>query len=171
MPRFGRGRSLVPVNSIKHIIDSEGDLTGARSDTPIATAVVTASTTFNPVEVEFGRKINGFFISVFMIGATGTGLDASLNWYIAKRHAGQAISDFPGADSTGTSQLRNQIIHQEKGLAGSADGTPMAFKGVIVVPRGMRRMREGDEWFISLKNNDGTNDATFCIRSIHKSFG
>ncbi len=106
-----------------------------------------------------------------MLGASGGGLQASLNWYIAKLHAGQTVSDFPGADATGNSQLRNQIIHQEKGLAGSQDGTPMGFKGVIVVPRGMRRMREGDQWFISLKNQDGVNDAIFCIRSIHKSFG
>ncbi len=168
---FRRRSSLVPVNSIKHIIDAEGALTGARSDIPIVTAVDQNPVPFDPSKVLFGRKINAFFVSIFFIGATGAPLTGSLNWYIAKRHAGQTTGDFPGADATGSSQLRNQIIHQEKGLAGSGDGTAMAFKGVIVVPRGIRRMREGDEWFFSLKNNDGAVNATFCVRAIFKSFG
>ncbi len=104
-----------------------------------------------------------------MIGASGGGLNNSLNWYISKEHTGQA-GDFPQPSETGVSALRNQIFHEEKGLAGSADGTPMAFKGVIVIPRGMRRMREGDVIALHLRNLDVTNDANFCIKAIYKSY-
>ncbi len=149
----------------------EGTLTNTASVVPVVASVVTRPDPWDPSKVQFGRKINAFFLSVFLIGVGGQGLTGSLNWYIAKLHGGQDSGDLPEADAVGVSPLRNQIIHQEKGLAGSADGTPMAFKGVIVIPRGIRRMREGDQWVIVLKNTDATNTASFCIRSIFKSFG
>ncbi len=160
------------IHSIKHIIDSEGALSGTLGSVNVlANAVVTRNSTFNPVEVEVGETINAMFISVFAIGATGAGQDGSINWYIAKARSGQdPSSEFPVASAVGVSPLRSQVFHQEKGLAGSADGTPMAFKGVIAIPRGMRRMREGDQIFIIIQSTDGVNDVNFCIRSIYKSF-
>ncbi len=86
-----------------------------------------------------------------------------------KQHEGQGGSQ-PDPANAGISKVRNQIIHMEKGLAGSGDGTPMAFKGVIAIPRGMRRMREGDQWNIVLNSKDATNDATFCLKAIYKSW-
>ncbi len=157
------------IHSIKHVVDAEGALSGAiTSSTPICDAVVTRASPFNPTEVEVGETVNAFFLSIFVIGATGAPLNGSINWYIIKARSDQTA--FPVPDAVGTSDLRNQIFHQEKGLAGSGDGTPMAFKGVIVVPRGMRRVREGDRYFIQLRSLDVTNDATFCIRAIYKSF-
>ncbi len=122
-----------------------------------------------PSEVMVGAKINGFFISYFLIGGTGAPVGGSQNWYIAQRHSEQSNASFPDPGETGTSLLRNQIIHEEKGLVGSGDGTAMAFKGVIVVPRGMRRMREGDDWLLVAKNNS-TDSVNFCLKSIYKSF-
>jgi len=155
------------IHSIKHVIDSEGLVTESLSRNPIATAVVTRSTTFNPVEVEVGETINGFFITIFIIGDTGAPVDSAINWYIIKTRSGQTT--VPNASQVGLSDLRNQVFHQEKGLAGSGDGTPMAFKGVIVVPKGMRRMREGDQFEIVI-NLTTTESARFCLRAIYKSF-
>ncbi len=168
---FRRSSSLHPVNSIKHIIDSDGVLNAAAaSQVPICVAVPNVdTTTFKPGDVRVGAKVNAFFISVFVIGATGAPLNGSINWFIWKEHEGQAVTP-PQPGQTGVSKIRNQIIHEEKGLAGSGDGTPMAFKGVVVVPRGMRRMREGDTWHIRLLSQDATNDATFCVKAIYKSF-
>ncbi len=167
-------RSLNLVNSIKHVIDSEGSIlqTGVQSVVTIANAVPNVdSTTFTPGDVRVGSKINGFFISLFLLGSTGAGVGpGSLNWYIIKTHEGQ-ISLLPNAGNTGTSKIRNQIFHEEKGLAGSQDGTPMAFKGVIVVPKGMRRMREGDQFHIAIRQpSSATDDAFFCVKAIYKSF-
>ncbi len=169
MPFRRRGSMAIrPVNSLKHIVDTEGALSGAAtSATPIATAVITQVDPFNPVNVRVGATINGFFLSVFVIGATGAPLTGAIDWFLWKAHAGQSA---PTPSTTGTSEVRNQIIHEEKGLAGSGDGTPMAFKGVVVVPKGMRRMREGDRWELRLRSSDATNDATFCVKSIYKSF-
>ncbi len=158
------------IHSLKHIIDTEGALSGAaKSVTPLMNAVASPNATFDPLDVELGSTVNGFFLSVFVIGATGAGNIGSINWYIVKTRSGQ-FSSLPEPEATGTSPLRNQIFHQEKGLAGSADGTPMAFKGVVVVPRGMRRTREGDNFYLVLKGTDPTTDYNFCVKAIYKSF-
>ncbi len=167
-----RRRSLNPVNSLKHIIDAEGTLlaTGAASTVPLVTGVPNIDpAVFDPSKARVGSVINAFFITVFVIGASGANIGGSINWYLWKQRSTQDPGPIP--DAVGTSNLRNQVIHQEKGLAGSGDGTPMAFKGVIVVPRGMRRMREGDEWQIKLNLNAvAATDASFCVRAIFKSF-
>ncbi len=117
----------------------------------------------------FGSRVSSFYLSIFVIGSTGAPIDGSINWYIAKQRSGQDAADFPTPSATGTSTVRNQIIHEEKGLSGSGDGTPMAFKGVIRIPRGMQRLREGDKMFLRLRIN-GTIPATFCIKIIYKSY-
>ncbi len=160
------------IHSIKHVIDTEGTLVAATDvNVQLATAVTTRSEPFNPVEIEVGETVNAFYISIFIIGQTGAPVNAAQNWYIAKLRGGQGITAaFPNPGNTGPSDVRNQIFHEEKGLVGSGDGTAMAFKGVIVVPRGMRRVREGDEFFIKLRNNDATDVSVFCLKSIYKSF-
>ncbi len=168
MAGFRRAKS--PINSVKHILDTSGALSGgANSVSTIAVGVPNVDTaTFKPGDIRTGATINGFFLSVFVIGATGAPLTGAIDWFLIKAHDGQVAHPTPG--NTGTSKLRNQIIHEEKGLAGSGDGTPMVFKGVIAVPRGMRRMREGDEWRLVLRSADMTSDATFCVKAIYKSY-
>ncbi len=173
MPFRRRSSALQPVNSIKHIIDAEGTLLNDSTvvSVPICVAVPNVDTSvFKPGDVRVGAKVNGFFLSIFIIGSTGAGLGpGSINWYIAKVHSNQ--SGFPAPDNTGVSPLRNQIFHEEKGLAGSQDGTPMAFKGVVVIPKGMRRMREGDEFRILLNiSAANTTDGNFCLKAIYKSY-
>ncbi len=168
---FGRrrGSSLHPVNSTKHVIDTGGGLTSSVSTVTIATAVANYADPFVANQVKFGEKINAVFFSIFVIGATGSGLTGPIDWYFSKRHSGQLLSALPDPGETGQSMVRNQILHEEKGLSGSADGTPMAFKGVLMVPKGIRRMREGDNLEIRLKMTD-PDSGIFCVKAIYKSF-
>ncbi len=173
MPRFGRRMSSIrPVNRTKQIVDAEGALTGAAtSRTPIGITVEVPTSPYKPGDLMVGSTVNGIFLSLFIIGATGAPLVGSLNWYIAKIRAGQdPVTDLPLPGSTGVSEIRNQIFHEEKGLAGSGDGTPMAFKGVIAVPKGMRRMRSGDQFIVAIRSLDATVDATFCLKAIYNSY-
>jgi len=164
-----RGASTRPIQRIKHIVDSQGTVTTAGvSDSVLVTVVNQLSAVFNPIEVAIGNTVNAFYIQSFAIGSGATGITGSVNWYLAKLHSGQVTAIFPNAGQTGISNLRNQIIHEEKGVPGSEDGTPMVFKGVIAIPRGMRRMREGDQWFIRYTTSD--TDANFCIKVIYNSF-
>ncbi len=160
------------IHSVKHIIDANGVNTGGVKSVVPLTKVVNARTEpFDPVELVVGETVNAMFIEVFMIGSSGTGVDQPQNWYICKARAGQdLIADFPTPSSTGTSEFRSQIFHEEKGLVGSADGSQMIFKGVIVIPKGMRRQRAGDQFAIELHNQDPANDSNFCVKAIFKSF-
>ncbi len=164
--------SLHPVNSIKHILDAFGQLSNTRTTVPFVVAVPNVdSAVFKPGDVRVGAHVNGFFIETFIIGSTGGAVVGPIDWYIAKLHAGQSVTNpFPAPGATGVSSVRNQIIHEEKGLIGSGDGTAMAFKGVIKVPKSMRRMREGDQWFISYRSEDNTSNPEFCFKAIYKSY-
>ncbi len=167
---FNRFRNKNPINSIKHVIDVEGGLVaGADSTSTILDAVEVPSNPFVPGDVMFGSRVNSLYLSIFIIGATGAPIDGSINWYIAKQRDGQAAGAFPTPGNTGPSSVRNQIFHEEKGLSGSGDGTPMVFKGVIRIPKSFQRIRQGDKMFIRIRIN-GTIDATFCIKAIYKSY-
>ncbi len=166
MPRFRRGQ----IHSIKHIVDADGtlDMVGTTVGIPIGTTVDAPSAVFNPAEVTLGETVKAIFLSIFVIGASGAGIGAPINWYIIKLRAGQTQVN-PG--ETGVSQIRNQIFHEEKGMAGSIDGTPMAFKGVVRVPPGMQRMRSGDVFQIAFNlESTASGDANFCVKAIYKSF-
>ncbi len=160
------------INRLKHVVDVEGALSGGvNSISTIANAVNERGASFNPSQVLVGSTINAFYITLFVIGATGAPLNGAIQWYIAKQRIGQNnITDFPDPDNVGVSDIRNQIFHQEKGLAGSGDGTAMVFKGVIVVPKIYRRQRAGDQFFIKLNSNDVGNDAQFCIQVHYNEF-
>ncbi len=170
---FRRGSRLgTQIHSVKHIVDVSGGLTGGASAVvPISKVVNSRTEPFDPLECVVGETVNGIFLSVFTIGATGAPLNGPIDWYIAKaRNAQSIVSDFPNPQATGISPMRSQIFHEEKGLAGSGDGTPMAFKGVVVIPRMMRRQRDGDQFFMKIRSEDATSDAQFCIKAIYKSF-
>ncbi len=167
-----RSNKGMVINSLKHIVDSEGGLPGggANSNTPIATAVDVASSPFNPGDCVIGSKLTSFFLSIFIIGDSGGGVAGSQNWALTKIYQGQTAADIPAANNLGPNGIRNQIIHTEKGLVGSADGTAMAFKGVIKVPKGFQTMRQGDQWIVSIFNADAMAQTNFCIRAIFKSY-
>ncbi len=170
MPMFRRSR-MASRQRLKHVIDSEGGLTSTPSVTTLANVVNSLdSASIVPTENVIGSLVNGIYLSLFIIGGTGAPVGGNQSWYIAKSRTGQtAVADFPDPDAVGNSQLRNQIFHQEKGLVGSGDGTAMAFKGVIVVPKGMRRMRLGDQFFVKIKNN-GADDVQFCLQAHYNSY-
>ncbi len=160
-----------PINRTKHVVDSFGAVVGGSpSRNDIASAVVNRADPFNPVEVVLGSTVNAVFISIFVIDDSATGLSGPIDWYIAKSRTSQnPTTNFPDPGATGVSLVRNQIFHEEKGLSGSQDGTPMVFKGVIALPKSMRRFREGDVLFIKVGCNTG-DTCNFCIKAIYNEF-
>ncbi len=171
MARFGRAFAKRPINSIKHIEETEGSTAGDTDvNIPILDGVAAPPDPFSPGKVVVGSRVSSFFLTVFIIGSSGSPVTGSINWYVGCRRGGQSLADFPTPSVTGVSLVRNQIIHEEKGLSGSGDGTPMAFKGVILIPRIYQRIREGDAWFLRLRVTGGTNNVTFCQKAIYKSY-
>ncbi len=156
------------VKSFKHIIDVSGSSTDVNTTIPLSTGIDVVADPNN--EAPTGSQINGIYISLFVIGASGAPLNGPIDWYLAKSRSGQNVATaFPTPGATGGSNVRNQILHEEKGLSGSGDGTPMVFKGVIAIPKSMRRVREGDFYFILLKSATGDTNS-FCCKAIYKHF-
>ncbi len=164
--------SMNPIRRIKHVIDIQGALTDTVSGNVIASVVTSRSTPFKAVENEVGETVNGLYLSFYAIGSTGAPISGPIDWYIAKARAGQTIGaggDFPVPGATGDDALRSQIFHEEKGLSGSGDGTAMVFKGVLGIPKGMRRFRESDRIFVQAKCSTG-DTVNFCLKAIYKSY-
>ncbi len=100
MARFRNARS--PINSVKHILDVEGVLTGgigSQSTLAIGVPNVDAAV-FKPGDIRTGGTINGMFLSVFVIGASGAALIGAIDWLLCKTHEGQTA---PTPGQTGTS--------------------------------------------------------------------
>ncbi len=163
MPRFRRGMSLRPINSVKNIVD--GTFLGV---TGAAITTVTLAKTTNDYagavdEVPIGAKVSSVYLFVQILPALGT---ANVDWYIWKKPLG-VVGPVPGA--TGGTTQRKFILHEEKGIPGNAgDGAyPLTFKGVIKIPRGKQRFAEGD--FLELKLR-GADDYNACVKCIYKFY-
>jgi len=166
MARMGYKR---PINSVKHIIDSSGQLAvGLESVTDVVNTVNARSVITVPNEVENGATVGSIFVSIYVLGSSGS-TSGLIDWYIWKK-PGDAIQagTVPTPGNTGVSQLRRFIFHEEKGLSATQDGTPMVFKGVIRIPPRFRRMGQQDKIQIVILSSEEIMD--FCVKAIYKSF-
>ncbi len=127
-------------------------------------------------EVTTGSKVNGFYMSFFAISEGGEVANEVplVDWYVIKDPGGTFGTTFdathlPTPGTTGVHQNKRFILHEEKGLAGGGDastaGVPMIFKGVIVIPRGMRRIAINDRFRIVARSNFATK---FCTKFVYK---
>ncbi len=160
-----------PVNSLKHVIDVSGEtLGGTVSVIPLANVVRSLdNSNIVPVEVESASTIGPMFLSVFVLGSTGS-TSGLVDWYVWKVVGGNvAGGSIPDPGDTGQAELRRWIFHEEKGLAATQDGTPMVFKGVIRISPRYRRMGDGDTIQLRLLTEAGVN-LQFCVKAIYKTF-
>ena len=103
------------------------------------------------------------YLSVYTIGDSGSS-SGVVNWYIWKNPSNDLTA--PDAGNTGVSDNRRWILHEEKGLFATQDGTPMVFKGVIKFPARMRRIGDDDRIQVVIQTENDT--AEFCIQAIYK---
>ncbi len=173
------GNSLRPVNSVKHIVEAN-TLTAAVTNTVIL-RLVAGVDTYSLADadgVPTGSRVNGFYLSVFFIsegGEVATEIPL-VDWYIIHNPSNRFGTTFdtanlPTPGNTGIHKNKRFILHTEKGLAGGGDaslaGVPMVFKGVIVVPKKMRRIGEDDEFLLCARTNFVTK---ICAQTIYKHY-
>ncbi len=164
MARFRKG--LHPVNSVKNVINSQGALVAATpSTTDLVIGVRTLATSINPVQVPVGAVVNGIYLSVYILGESGAS-SGVVNWFIWKNPSNGLTP--PDPTNTGVSDQRRFILHEEKGIFATQDGTPMVFKGVIRIPPRMRRIGDQDRIQVVIQTENDT--AEFCIQAIYKWF-
>ncbi len=149
MPRYRSRMGLRPVNRIKHVVDSsstvaaaaEGGVTIAiAGDTPVQA---------NTSEVKTGCTINGFYIRAEIASNEAIDLGAIPNvYFMVSKNPGTNVT-MPAANAVGASDNKRFVIHQEMSMIenkGQGSNARTLFNGVVVIPKGMRRMGPNDKW-------------------------
>ncbi len=159
--------SIRPVKAVKNIVDGTFLGVGATVQTIVNLVDTVNDYTGLTATVPIGSTVNGVYLFVQMIdsGSTVTNVD----WYVYKRNGLAAAVTPVDPGSTGGNVIRKLILHEEKGIPGNAlDGAyPLTFKGVIKIPRGMRRFGEGDQLKLVMR---GTSAYNACVKCIYKFY-
>ncbi len=170
-------RNLQVINRRKNVVDQSGILVASTNTVldNIITGVDQADLA-SVDEVTTGSRVNGVYLSFFAI-AEGGELAAEVplvDWYVIKDSGGAFGTTFdathlPTPGSTGSHVNKRWIIHEEKGLAGggnaSLSGVPMIFKGVLGIPKHMRRIAVGDRFRFVARSNFNTKE---CTKFVYK---
>ncbi len=122
-------------------------------------------------EVAIGSKINGFFLTVEGVASESSTTATPNTYVIIYKNPGNNLS-FPNGNVVGADENKRFVIHQEMVMINAVDGgSPRnLFKGVIVIPRGMRRMGPKDQWICQLFTPSTGVAMNVCLQSHYKEF-
>ncbi len=168
MPRFrSRGLGLRPVNRIKHVIDSQfATGVGGQQDTTLASAN-DAPVLANVTECETGSTVNAIYLHL-EAGATSSAALSNGYMIVYKNPGGNIAS--PQPNTIGSNDNKRFVIHQEMVMFQKvSDSNPRTlFNGVIVIPRGYRRMAPNDLLVVRV-SSPGTS-VNWCLQCHYKEF-
>ncbi len=149
--RRSRGMALRPINRIKHVVDSSATIAAGATGTVVVALATDTPTLAVTSSVETGSKINGFYIrhETASNEAISAGAIPNYYFYLAKNPGGNI--SLPTPNAVGGNDNKRFVIHQEMTMIenkGQGSNARTVFNGVIVVPKGMRRMGPNDQWTI-----------------------
>ncbi len=165
--RFRRGNALRPVNRIKHVIDLQSGINlNVQQENTIAKGVDNPVLS-NSTDCAIGSTINGIYLRVEAY-ATTAGALANI-YMIVFKNPGNNLT-MPNANVVGNSDNKKYIIHQEMVMMEqSVNGNPRTlFNGVIVIPRGYRRMGPDDT--IKMATFAPGVNTSVCFQCHYKEF-
>ncbi len=149
MARYRSRMALRPINRIKHIVDSSATI-AQNTVNPIVLAQTTDTPTLaSTTSVETGCKINGFYIRLEVASNEAIDVGAIPNIYMAVLKNPGTNLTFSSPNSLGDDDNKRFVIHQEMSMIenkGQGSNARTLFNGVIVIPKGMRRMGPDDQW-------------------------
>ncbi len=156
-----------PVHRIKHVVDIQaGVLLGVTSTQTLVNAV-DAPVLASVDQVETGCTVNGIFLTV-EVYATSSGALSNAYMIVYKNPGGNIPAIVPNV--VGADDDKRYVIHQEMVMLQKV--TPSnprtLFKGVIAIPRGLRRFGINDLLRVAILS-PGVN-LDFCIQCIYKEF-
>ncbi len=171
---FRRARNMRPINSIKHVVDSQNTVSPASNlDLTLVDAVNNpVSTTADNVEI--GSRVSSIFLNIQVVNeADATGIIN--NFYVmAFLNPGTNIAagNIPGANETGTSDFRKMIFHQEMVMLSDAnDSIPITmFKGVLRIPKKAQRQGVNDKIVLRFTSVTGGPTVNVCVQCIYKEY-
>ncbi len=163
--------ALRPINRIKHVVDASATTPGATVGGFTIAVATDTPTLAATTEVETGAKINGFYIRVEAASNEAISLGAIPNYYfILSKNPGDNVT-MPAPNAVGASDNKRFVVHQEMTMIenkGQGSNPRTIFNGVIVVPKGMRRMGPGDRWKIGTLSP--ALDTAACLQCHYKEF-
>ncbi len=171
MPYHRRGSrmGLRPINRIKHVVDASALVAGAAGNVFNIAIATDTPTLGNTTGVETGAKINGFYIR-FEVASNEQILGGIPNFYmfVAKNPGGNIT--LPAANAVGGNDNKRFVVHQEMTMIENVQGgnARTVFNGVIVIPKGMRRMGPNDVW--SIQTLCPVLNTAQCIQVHYKEF-
>ncbi len=170
MARYSSRMALRPINRIKHVVDLSATVTAAATVNYIIASATDTPTLGVPNSVETGSKINGVYMrfEVASNQVTEAGAIPNFYFYVWKNPGGNLTG--PAPNNVGVSDNKNKIIHQEmKMLENQVSGNPRTiFDGVIVIPKGMRRMAPND--ILEIRTLCPAIDTAQCVQIHYKEF-
>ncbi len=166
MPRFRSRNSLRPVNRIKHVIDAQNATTAGTQLNDVMAIAVETPALASPDQVQIGCTINAIYLKI-EVNATSSAALANAYMIVQKNPGGLPQLT---ANTVGSNDDKRFVIHQEMVMLQQVtNSNPRTlFNGVIVIPRGYRRMGPNDRITISVLA-PGVN-LNVCIQCHYKEF-
>ncbi len=157
-----------PVHRIKHVIDRQAATALGVVSTTNLVNTVDAPVLATTDQVETGAKVNGIYLHVEVVNTGVTGVLANAYMMVVKNPGGNLT--FPDPNVVGSDDNKRYVIHQEMVMLQMIDNSNprTLFNGVIVLPRGYRRMGPNDT--VQLMIFSPGIELTFCIQAHYKEF-
>ncbi len=165
MPRY-RSMALRPIHRIKHVKDQQFATAASTQVNVDLVTTVDAPVLANTTEVETGAKVNGIYLHIELVQTSNSVL-SNAYMMIVKNPGGNVT--FPNANNVGNNDNKRFVIHQEMlMLQNAAASNPRSlFNGVIVIPKGMRRMAPNDLIQVYIFTGNACN---VCLQAHYKEF-
>ncbi len=160
---------LHPVNRIKHVVDASGTIAAPAVNTVAVVIAVDAPVIGNTSEVVTGSKVNAIYLKVEM-GSNEQILGLTPNFYLmVAKNPGNNLT-LPSPNAVGANDNKRFVIHQEMIMFDNVQGgnPRVVFNGVIVIPKGYRRMGPNDRLTVSLLAPQ--INTHFCLQAHYKEF-
>ncbi len=157
-----------PVHRIKHVVDQQFAIPIGGANTVVELVkTVDAPVIGNTTEVETGSKVNGIYLHVEVVATTSAALP-NVYMIVTKNQGNNLV--FPAANAVGASDNKRFVIHQEMLMAQKQSGSNprTLFNGVIVLPRGYRRMGPDDRVKLEFLSPGVIWDV--CMQAHYKEF-
>ncbi len=133
----------------------------------------------SPQQVATGSTVSSIFLRVEAVGVEPAGGVDNIYMLVYKNPGANVAG--PRPDASGTSDNKKRVIHQEMlmlsprstaGAGGDFRFPRTLFKGVVRIPRGLKRFGYEDKLqvLISHRVGEATQLSEFCLQCIYKEF-
>ncbi len=118
-------------------------------------------------QVETGSTVNGIYLRV-EVTATSSAALANVYMLVGKNPGGNLV--LPNPNAVGINDNKKYVIHQEMVMMQKQDGSNprTLFNGVIVIPRGYRRMAIND--LLTMRVLAPGVNIDVCVQCHYKEF-